>query len=77
MSPVSIFFMYFKTVFVQKRNVSAINMTNNAADNIVFLKMWLSHIAGSESQIESLVQRMRFSALSPHLQKYKKRYRSV
>jgi hypothetical protein len=49
-------------------------MTKDAADNIVFLKMWLSHIAGKESQIVILVQRMRFSALSLHLQKYKTRY---
>jgi|GEM_PF-1723308 len=41
--------------------------------NIVFLKMRLSHIAGRDSLIGNSVKRMRFGALSPHLQKYKKR----
>lgn len=46
---------------LNKKNIP----TEARTANIVFLKMWLSHIAGRESQIESSVQRMRFSAISP------------
>lgn len=41
---------------------------------IVFLKAGQCHFAEAESQIGSSVQRMRFSAKSPHLQEYKRRY---
>jgi hypothetical protein len=38
------------------------------------MKVWQRHIAGRESLIESLVQRIRFSAKNPHLHKAQARY---
>lgn len=47
--------------------------TPSPAHNIVFQKAGYSHFAGSESLKEGFVLRMKFSAKSPRLQKYKKR----
>lgn len=43
------------------------NPTIAITNNIVFLKMLLSHIAGKESLLENSVQRIRFSAKNPRL----------